>query len=148
MNVATIGSFLTVIESRFDFVNKKSDEFTGYNPNPEFYQKIVDADLLNEVFSEMFILPLGELATGGELKLDIPWHCGYVFSYEGSAFIIDEELQSYCKLTFSELLRNKAHFISLLTTAIDLIKFGYQKGHQQGKVDNTLQIRSMLNKLS
>jgi len=148
MNVATIGSFLTIIESRSEFINKKSDEFTGYNPNPAFYQKIVDADLLDEVFSEVFILPLGELETGGDMSLDIPWHSGYVFSYEGSAFIVDEERQSYCKLTFSEPLRNKAHFISLLTTAIDLIKFGYQKGHQQGKVDKTLQIRSMLNKLS
>ena len=143
MERLSIGSFVTIERyNNQQLITQKSDFFADrYNPNPAFFQELLDEDV--EITKTFFSFPRTS-TDGNELAEVLPWFDGYLHLFDGDAYLIDEEFDCYCRISFKEELTGPVHFTQLVTTLCDLMQFGYNAGHSDGKESAKAAIRGAL----
>lgn len=136
-----LDGFLAAYYHEAEFISKKSVDFGDrYNPNPDFYKKIMDTntdiDLLEEI----------DVPLDSELPIRFPWSfCGSLYLDGNKAYIIDhDEWGGYAEIIVSEPIKDKTHLLDLIENAMKLTKVGYVLGYQQGWRDKAKEVQKAL----
>lgn len=126
------------------FIHKTSAELEGHhNPNPVFYQHLVDNNLLPRNNED-----LGDVVSVKSPKnAETPWSDfhGYAFFVEGALYIIDEEWEEYLTIRFHN---QEVSTMKEVNKAIDpinkLIDMSFDQGWKRGRNNKIQELNSVL----
>lgn len=125
-----------------DFNGKKTEE-NVYNGNPEFFQKLIDADIDVKEFE--YIDVESEIEIKNIIDIGFPYASGYLYINDSNTVrVIDEEFCGYGKYVFPKNITSKEQFMYELTKVIDAYSDIFQRGVAFGKNEKIREIKSVL----
>lgn len=137
MDTLRVGKYFTAEYKNAEFIGlTRAGMGSRYNPNPDFYQDLVDKGV--DVESEIYYFP------PHEMDVDFPWFNGHLHIINGIVFIISEGFDSYCRLSFGVKVLSCEHLTDLMEGLICVLQAGYNLGFDGGAQAKQAEIRKAL----
>lgn len=144
MESLRIKGFVTAETKRASFNGFKStDPKSSQWKNPVFFQKLVDNDIAIDDPARYYYVSTGN--DHADLDVEFPWFDGYLHIVDGVAYIIDEDYDRYCSLSFYEPVLDAVHLTDLLSVVYSIAYIGWRKGFESGEQRRARLIREAMN---
>lgn len=132
-----VGDYFTAEYKNAEFSGlTSSDRGDRYNPNPKFFQELVDNGI--EIEGDIYDFP------AHEIDVDFPWFSGYLHIVNGVAYVISTEFDCYCRLSFAVDVLSEKHLTEIMEGIISVLQVGYNLGFDDGEQAKQAEIRKAL----
>lgn len=137
MDTLRVGKYFAAGYKPAEFIKlTRSAMGNRYNPNPGFFQDLIDEGF--DVETEIYHFP------PHEIDMDFPWFNGHLHIINGIVFIISEGFDSYCRLSFKVEVISAEHLTELMEGVICFLQAGYNLGFDDGEQAKQAEIRKAL----
>lgn len=144
MQSLRIRGFVTAETKQAHFKTYKStDSRSEQWKNPAFFQQLVDSDTKISDPAKYYYVSAGN--DHNDLDVEFPWFDGYLHIIDGVAYIINDEYDRYCSLSFYVPVRDAVHLTELLSVVYSIAYVGWRKGFESGEQRRARLIRDAMN---